>query len=383
VRTKCDSFVFGQTLCWEAFSKAANACPLPPSVRSEIRLSARCLGDTAIRFTLENIGGAATQAVHTYRIIRNTEEFQTGSFELAAGESTNLEVQADGATYRMEATKRDDGSRTAVALENCDGLTPGQINAFWLETGPLAYDFACSQVIGAFDPNRKTALPSGAGPANFIEANQPIRYTIEFQNTGTDTAYRVLLQDILPQNLELASFRPVAASDSCTWEIRNGGFLEVLFSPIMLPDSFANEPASHGFFSFEIEQTPDLPEGWNFDNRAYIQFDFNPAISTNSVHHTIGHLSIFVATGEPVENTSAWQVRGNPTRDVATFRTEQFIPGRKRFTLCDAAGHLLRSAEFSGQEFEFQRDGLASGLYFFRISDAQGRVFAGKIVVAE
>jgi hypothetical protein len=38
---------------------------------------------------------------------------------------------------------------------------------------------------------------------------------------------------------------------------------------------------------------------------------------------------------------------------------------------------------FEGQEFLFQRQGLAGGLYFFKISDARKKSAVGKIIIAE
>ncbi|MEO6039744.1 MAG: T9SS type A sorting domain-containing protein, partial [Saprospiraceae bacterium] len=380
VKTDCNVFLIGQTLCLEAFAGLQNPCSITPVAFSEIKLAAACVGDTLVRFTLKNIGDAPTQALHSYQIIRNETVLSTVDFSLNAQQSLSVELPADGATYRMEATKWDDGSLTATALENCGGLTPGLITAFWLDHGPPAYDFDCRQVIGSFDPNLKSAVPTGAGWQHLIVANRPLLYTIDFQNTGTDTAFRVLLRDALPLNLDVSTFRPGAASHPYTWEIK-GHSLEVLFLPIMLPDSLANEPASHGFFSFQIEQKPELPDGSTFNNTAAIIFDFNPPIVTNTVQHTIGRLTVQV--DEPQAYARLWQVLGNPTRDLATFRTTAFIAGEKRFDLYDLSGQRVRSMQFAGQAFEFRRDGLNSGLYFFKIGDAQGRVFAGKIVVAE
>jgi len=380
VKTKCDTFLFSQTLCWEAFAVMDNPCPTTLPAFSEIKLSAICVGDSLVRFTLKNIGDAPTQAPHEYRIVRNDIANPPVPFSLANQQTMTVDLPADGATYRMEATKLNDGTRTATALEHCGGLTPGWITAFWLEKGGPAYDFDCRPVIGSFDPNQKSALPTGAGSNNAIEANRPLEYTIDFQNTGTDTAFRVLLRDVLPSNLAIATFRPVAASDSCMWQIR-GNTLEVLFQPITLPDSNVNEPASHGFFTFEIEQKPNLPDGTVFENTASIVFDFNPPIITNTVHHTIGRL--IVRVDEPRQHLVLWQVWGNPTREVATFVANEPIEGEKRFDMFDAAGCPVRTEQFSGQTFEFKRNGLSAGWYAFRISDARGRVFAGKIVVVE
>ena len=303
VKTKCDTFLLGQTLCWEAFSGFDNPCPNTLPAFSEIKLSASCLGDTLVRFILKNIGDAPTQGLHTYTILRNETVVQSQNFSLVNQQNRVVDVPADGATYRMEATKFDNGALTATALENCNGLTPGQINAFWLDEGPLEYDFDCRQVIGAYDPNQKTAVPTGAGQSHYITANRPIQYTIDFQNTGTDTAYRVLLRDVLPAGFDLNSFRPGISSHPCTWEIR-GNLLEVLFSPIALPDSNVNEPGSRGFFSFELDQMPDLLDGTTFFNTASIIFDFNPEIVTNTVFHQIGQLT--VALYEPKQAPRLW-----------------------------------------------------------------------------
>ncbi|MBL7798773.1 MAG: DUF11 domain-containing protein [Saprospiraceae bacterium] len=381
VKTRCDTFLFGHTLCWESFATAQNLCPTILPAFSVITLMAQCLADTAVRFTITNIGDAPTQAPHEYRIIRNAETFQTDVFSLTAHESLTVDLPADGATWRMEATKRDDGTLTAVALENCKGLTPGYINAFWLEKGPADYDFACREVIGAYDPNQKTAAPTGAGDNRILEQNIPLQYTIDFQNTGTDTAYRVLLRDVLPVGLDVVSFRPLSASHPHTWQIRGADTLEVLFSPIMLPDSNVNEPASHGFFTFEINQLPDLPIGTLLNNTASIIFDFNPPIFTNTVWHMIGRL--LVQVDEPQKHLLLWRVWGNPTRDVATFVADEDLPGEKRFDLFDALGQPVRTAQFSGQTFEFRRDGLPAGWYVFRILDGQGRSFSGKILLTD
>ncbi|MEO6038894.1 MAG: T9SS type A sorting domain-containing protein, partial [Saprospiraceae bacterium] len=376
VHTRCENFLLGQTLCVEAFSSLENTCPVNLPERSEIKLTAECLGDTTVRFTLKNIGDAATQNPHQFKIYRNENLFKTGDFSLDIQASLIENVPADGATYRMEATKLDNGKLTFAALEKCGGLTPGWITAFWLDNNLSGYDFDCRPVLLAYDPNQKTAVPAGAGPDHLLAANRPLQYTIDFQNTGSDTAFRVLIRDVLDNSLEIETFRPGFASHPYTWEIR-GNTLEVLFLPIMLPDSNMNEPASHGFFSFEIEQKPNLSDGVTLENTAGIIFDFNPPIVTNTVRHTIGQLTVQV--DEPQAYVTLWEVLGNPTRDLATFRATAFIAGEKEFALYNATGQLVRQAQFFGQSFYFQRNGLSAGLYFFRIRDDAGRVFSGRI----
>jgi len=382
VKTKCDTFLIGQTLCLEAFATLDNPCPETGLAYSEVRLFSQCIGDTTVRFTLKNVGDAPTLNLHEYVIIEDEVILRSAQdFNLNAQGTMVVEVPADGSTYRMEATKYDNGTLTATAIENCGGLTPGFITAYWLDEGLRNYDFDCREVIGSYDPNQKTVVPAGAGPEHLLPANRPLQYTIDFQNTGTDTAFRVLLRDILPPQLDINTFRPGFASHTYTWQIGDAGALEVLFFPIALPDSNVNEAGSHGFFSFEIDQNPDLPDGTTIQNKASIIFDYNPPILTNTVLHTIGKLTVHI--NEAQRYTDLWKVSGNPARASATFQAMSFIAGEKRFMLSDASGRLVRSAQFSGQTFEFQRGGLPGGLYFFRISDWQGRIFSGKIVLAD
>ncbi len=379
VQTKCDTFLLGQTLCWEAFAGAANTCPGTQPAFSEVHLKAACLAGTGVRFTLTNTGDAPTQGPHRYTVYKNATVVQEQPFNLNAHDSLTVDLPADGATWRMEATKLDDGSLTAAALENCGGLTSGLVNAFWLEKGPPAYDFACAEVVGSFDPNQKTAVPGGAGTGNALPPNRPLQYTIDFQNTGTDTAFRVLLRDILPGSLDIATFRPLGSSHPCAWEIHGMDTLEVLFYPIALPDSNVNEPASHGYFSFEMGQKPDLPDGTTLENTAAIVFDYNPPIGTNTVRHTVGRTT--VRADEPQPYGRLWEILGNPGHTRITFRALEWIAGQKQFDLYGPDGRLVRTVQFADQSFEFLRAELPDGLYFFRIRDQQGRVFSGRVVV--
>jgi hypothetical protein len=157
--------------------------------------------------------------------------------------------------------------------------------------------------------------------------------------------------------------------------------LEVLFFPISLPDSNVNEPASHGFFSFEINQKPDLPDGVTLNNTANIIFDFNPPIVTNTVQHTIGKLT-FLVDNIP-KNSENWLVLGNPMQESATLVRKEISDGQKTFTLLDAQGRLIRQNKFNGQSFDFHRNGISTGIYFFNIKDEKGKSFTGKIILTD
>ena len=85
----------------------------------------------------------------------------------------------------------------------------------------------------------------------------------------------------------ITSLRNVTASHPFTYAVTGQGELTFTFDNIMLPDSNANEPESHGAIEFTINQNTSNTIGTVIENTAYIYFDFNPAIVTNTVVNTI------------------------------------------------------------------------------------------------
>ena len=155
---------------------------------------------------------------------------------------------------------------------------------------PPFQDRDCHPVIGSFDPNDKAAQPLGSGPPHLLARDSTLHYLIRFQNTGTDTAFTVIVRDSLHRWLDPASFRLEVASHPVVASLSGLGILELRFPNIMLPDSFVNEPASHGFVKFSLRIRPQVPALTQIENFAAIYFDFNEPVLTNTVFHTIDRL---------------------------------------------------------------------------------------------
>ncbi|MBK9629212.1 MAG: DUF11 domain-containing protein [Flavobacteriales bacterium] len=103
---------------------------------------------------------------------------------------------------------------------------------------------------------------------------------IRFQNTGTDTAFNVVVTDTLPSTLDPATISLVTASHANTWSLQGQGTLKFILPNILLPDSNVNEPMSHGLISFRIRPKQPLTAGTVIENIANIYFDFNPPVIT-------------------------------------------------------------------------------------------------------
>ena len=378
----CDTSVIGRHVCVEAYIFPDTVC-VPaeePWSGAQIEAEVLCSGDS-IYFNLRNTGAGPTSGSLPYIVIDDMVIMRTGS--LPAGFQPGTEQQevlpADGNTFRISVPQEPGHPmprRPSLALDNCNGVTsPSQLLAFMNEDGNPFTDLECRRVVASYDPNEKLAYPVGFSENHFIEPNTPLSYQLGFQNTGTDTAFLVVLRDTLSPLLNPATLRMGAASHPYTWTLEGSGYLTVRFENILLPDSFVNEPASHGFVRFDIEQKRDNPLGSVIENRAGIYFDINPVVLTNTVFHTLGLNFVSVATLEPGKKRPLY-VFPNP----ATDRLYLPLETEARVWLRDPLGRLVREYNAQPPGLFLYRDGLAEGLYLLEVRFPNGEVRGGKVI---
>ncbi|HEY0066217.1 MAG TPA: T9SS type A sorting domain-containing protein [Flavisolibacter sp.] len=136
-------------------------------------------------------------------------------------------------------------------------------------------------VIGSYDPNDKTERNGGRVPSSFITKGEYLEYVIRFQNTGTDTAFNVVVRDTLDSRLDWNTLQMIAASHSYRMSIDGGNKLVWTFNDINLPDSNVNEPASHGYIVYRLRPKSTVAVNEVIHNKASIYFDFNLPVLTN------------------------------------------------------------------------------------------------------
>ena len=138
----------------------------------------------------------------------------------------------------------------------------------------------CFTVRASYDPNEKEVSPIGDVD---VSGDKWLTYTIHFQNTGTAAAEHIYITDTLDQNLDLLTFQLLAYSHQPLVQILEGGIARFNFPNINLPDSNTNESASHGYVQYKIKLKNSVNGGIHIDNTAYIYFDFNSPVVTNTV----------------------------------------------------------------------------------------------------
>lgn len=155
-------------------------------------------------------------------------------------------------------------------------------------------------VLCAFDPNDKLVTPQGFGPSGAVDIDTEwLEYTIRFQNTGTDTAFSVVLVDELDADLVPESMQVLAASHELTRiQVEEGDRAMFRFDNIQLPDSGADMLGSNGFLKYRIRPRPDATNLTSITNQAAIYFDFNVPVITNTVLNTLVDCDLHVAVVE-------------------------------------------------------------------------------------
>ncbi len=393
----CDDTVLGQTHCTEAHIFPDSIC-LPNTANwdgSSIVVEAECDVDS-VRFLIRNVGDGNMLEALNYIIIEDEIMVHQDNFQLNAGQSEIVSngFSNGGSTYRIiaeQAIGHPGNSMPTAAIEGC-GTTifpVGFFNMFSQDDGDFFLSTDCQENIGSYDPNDKQAFPKGYDDEHYIWQNIDLEYFIRFQNTGTDTAFTVVIEDMISEHLDITTLQMGASSHAYTYSIDGKGVLKVRFDNILLPDSMTNQLGSNGFFKYKIKQQPDNPIGTMIYNEAAIYFDFNAPIITNETFHEVGEpfFGATIFTNDSTTTTTAstadikLHVFPNPFGEFTTFKIENLPAEKTDFLLYDNLGRLVRKeVVLDGAEFQFYRKELAAGLYFYDFRQAGVSIANGRMV---
>jgi len=339
--------------------------------------------DRAI-FSIKNVGNAPNAQILNYIITEDQIVLRQGTFQLNPGEEKLDTLPGNGLPFTIIAQQEPGypGDTSVVwNIVNCGGTGGGMSSGFGGSSGPFTHQ-ECFTVSNSFDPNDKTAIPLGSGPAHFVHPGTPLEYHIRFQNTGNDTAFLVVIRDTLSKHFDFGKIEPRGSSNLYEFAQINDSIVQFTFRNILLPDSTTNPEGSQGFVDFSIYPKKDLADGTAVFNKAAIYFDFNKPIITNAVKRIYGKY-VTVKINEPVGAAFVpVKVYPNPFMAEATFELpENTYTGDHLLTLMDASGRSLRQIYFEGNKCTLRRGDLPQGIIAWTIS-THGKVISSGTCVA-
>ncbi|RYZ17040.1 MAG: DUF11 domain-containing protein, partial [Sphingobacteriales bacterium] len=193
-------------------------------------------------------------------------------------------------------------------------------------------------VTGSYDPNDKQESNGGIITPGQLTAGEDLNYLIRFQNTGTDTAFTVVVRDTLPANVLPATLQMISASHNYRFEMKNDRQLSWTFDDILLVDSNKNEPLSHGYIAYRIKPVLTLAVGDTVFNSASIYFDYNLPVITNNEFTVVKDLlalpvklSYFRGLRSGEENRLSWEIETQS--QFSHFEVERSSDGKSYMSL--------------------------------------------------
>jgi uncharacterized repeat protein (TIGR01451 family) len=275
------------------------------------------------------------------------------------------------------ASKRIDFTLFGSNLRAGDAITiKSYINGIYGDSTPLNnISNYTGTVVNSYDPNDKI-VDKPTIPTDYSNNDEELTYRIRFQNTGTDTAYNVVIQDELPEELDITSLQVLGASHKYELSIIDKNLLEISFPNINLVDSFANEPLSNGFIILKFKVKPGLLNNDNIENLAGIIFDYNSPIITNKAITKVSTLTSIVNN-----NISLIKIYPNPAKDILNISSMQDNLG-----ICyisDFTGKVVEIIDLNkGQDVvQISLSKYSSGIYF--INSTFNKICLGKFIVTK
>ncbi len=236
-------------------------------------------------------------------------------------------------------------------------------------------DTMASTVIGSVDPNYKAANPVGITSHHFIENNIPINYYVEFQNTGTDTAFNIKIFDDLDNDLDINTLVVKKASHPMHYKIVNRQ-LQFYFDNVLLVDSNKDYKKSIGYLTYTIMPKKSA-DGTLIHNNAAIYFDFNEPVITNTTFHTIGRPGCLFDD----ENLNDFNFFPNPVSDQSIMITVNMATDEKYdIVLSDIAGkEIYKLSSQKDKKGKYQHpinfsNMVNAGIYFLTLKTSSNNI---------
>ena len=216
-------------------------------------------------------------------------------------------------------------------------------------------------VVNSFDPNDKMVVQGDEIVEEDID--QYLDYRIRFQNLGTANALNVKITDTIDNHLDWTTFQPITSSHDYRIEIVDGEQINYYFDNINLPFEAADEEGSNGYITYKIKPKPTAQIGDVIENTAYIYFDFNLQIITNTVTTNIVDVL-------DVNNFEAINIRvyPNPVKDLLYLDVPSSLKVNS-VKLFDISGKLVQL--FKNHNF-LDLGSMRQGLYILKIETDKG-----------
>ena len=218
---------------------------------------------------------------------------------------------------------------------------------------------ACGIVLNSYDPNFKQV--DHATQINPAET-ETLEYMIHFQNDGNYNAVNVQVVDSISENLDMSTFKLIGSKHGVSTNVDVANrIITFNFSGCYLSPSSSDLDASQGFVIYSMDEVAGLGEGDAIDNTAYIYFDFNAPVVTNTTHNINNALSVETLNKDNIV------LYPNPTKSTFTISGNDV----SYVTILDMTGKTVLSQETNNTQ-TVAVEHLSNGIYTVLLTTENG-----------
>jgi hypothetical protein len=287
--------------------------------------------------------------------------------------TTPSSITTDSITWNIGTLAPFQTGNIIVTVNVSLGLPIGTLINSSVRIDPVAGDanpgcnYAAWEVYttGSYDPNDIIVSEDTLFTTQF--PNPPfLDYIIRFQNTGNDTAFAVRVLNNITDKLDLSSFELIASSHPMNIAYQSASNLFTFtFDNILLPDSNINEPLSHGFIRYRIRPKNNLAAGDSITNNAFIYFDFNSPVATNTAV-----TKIVLPTGISDVRFENYDLKvfPNPAKDEITITGYALQNNQPAIlNIYDVMGNEVYHSSVTTLNIKLKTLNFTSGVYFVQL----------------
>ena len=202
----CDAII-GTSACVGAYIYPLTDCP-PPIVgydSSDIELETSCDDDTVLFIAKNRIGAHGMTSPGIIQVIEDDIVLIAYPIVLDSAQDTTIRFRPlSDKTATIKFYQNPNHPTRPILIKHnefCSLTAPIKINSvighFPRYDDVSTYEEVCTQIRASYDPNIKSVVPQGYTTQHYTDSNQVLEYRIDFQNTGLDTARKVVIVDTL------------------------------------------------------------------------------------------------------------------------------------------------------------------------------------------
>ena len=246
-------------------------------------------------------------------------------------------------------------------------------------------------VVSSYDPNFKEVSPKGLEEEGYFPSTvNEFDYTIHFQNEGTYFAQKIVITDQLDDDLDWSTLRPGYSPYEYTTTISESGLVTFTFDGINLPwKSQYGDELSSSFIHYSIRRKDNLAQGTEITNTAYIYFDYNPPIITNTTLNTLNDaVASLEAHDDDLTDDSDLELKiyPNPASEVVNIKINEVqTTGNARINVINLMGQTVQentvTLSAGSNKIKLKVNDLAKGNYLVQVNLQDGTSMVKHLVI--